>query len=269
MPATPSWTPSVAEVIERLVKVLGAAVNDDLSPRVALDSEYIGEMMFTNRQRDRYAEGEPEVLPWKGEPLAQTQAKFRFAFDAKGKPHPKLKTPHLRRGALRGDDAPLLRDPTMVAFGEENRDWGGAFGVYRGLTEALPYPRLFNSPISEGAIVGAAVGYALSGGRVVAELMYCDFMGRAGDEIFNQMAKWQAMSGGCWRCRWCCASRWAPSTARSTRRTGPRWWRTSRAEGDVPRHALRRQGHAQPGPARQRPGVFFESQRLYPNRRRW
>ncbi|MCY4525270.1 MAG: hypothetical protein OXB89_01560, partial [Anaerolineaceae bacterium] len=41
-----------------------------------------------------------------------------------------------------------------------------------------------------------AVGYALSGGRVVAELMYCDFMGRAGDEIFNQMAKWQAMSAG-------------------------------------------------------------------------
>ena len=49
-------------------------------------------------------------------------------------------------------------DPTMVAFGEENRDWGGAFGVYRGLTEALPYHRLFNSPISEAAIVGAAVG---------------------------------------------------------------------------------------------------------------
>jgi 2-oxoisovalerate dehydrogenase E1 component len=44
--------------------------------------------------------------------------------------------------------------------------------------------------------VGTAVGYALSGGRVVAELMYCDFMGRAGDEIFNQMAKWQAMSAG-------------------------------------------------------------------------
>jgi 2-oxoisovalerate dehydrogenase E1 component len=53
---------------------------------------------------------------------------------------------------------------------------------------------LFNSPISEAAIVGTAVGYALSGGRVVAELMYCDFMGRAGDEIFNQMAKWQSMS---------------------------------------------------------------------------
>ncbi|MDR0314910.1 MAG: dehydrogenase, partial [Oscillospiraceae bacterium] len=55
---------------------------------------------------------------------------------------------------------------------------------------------LFNSPIAEAAIVGTAVGYALSGGRVVAELMYCDFLGRAGDEIFNQMSKWQAMSAG-------------------------------------------------------------------------
>jgi len=44
--------------------------------------------------------------------------------------------------------------------------------------------------------VGSGVGYALSGGRAVVELMYCDFMGRAGDEIFNQMAKWQAMSAG-------------------------------------------------------------------------
>jgi 2-oxoisovalerate dehydrogenase E1 component len=68
--------------------------------------------------------------------------------------------------------------------------------VYRGLTEALPYHRLFNSPISEGAIIGSAVGYALEGGRALVELMYCDFMGRAGDELFNQLAKWQSMSGG-------------------------------------------------------------------------
>ena len=60
----------------------------------------------------------------------------------------------------------------------------------------MPYHRLFNSPISEAAIVGTAVGYALAGGRPLAELMYCDFMGRAGDEIFNQLAKWQSMSGG-------------------------------------------------------------------------
>jgi 2-oxoisovalerate dehydrogenase E1 component len=84
----------------------------------------------------------------------------------------------------------------MIAFGEENRDWGGAFAVYRGLTEALPYHRLFNAPISEAAIIGAAVGYGMEGGRVVAELMYADFIGRAGDELFNQLSKWQAMSAG-------------------------------------------------------------------------
>lgn len=187
----------IEETIDRLVRVLSAAVNDELAPRVALDSEYIGEIMFSHRRRERYAEGTPWVLQKKEESRwAQTQAKFRYAFDENGKPHPKLKTLTYAEALFEAMIEGFYRDPTMIAFGEENRDWGGAFGVYRGLTEALPYPRLFNTPISEGAIVGAAVGYALSGGRVVAELMYCDFMGRAGDEIFNQMAKWQAMSGG-------------------------------------------------------------------------
>jgi 2-oxoisovalerate dehydrogenase E1 component len=84
----------------------------------------------------------------------------------------------------------------MVAWGQENRDWGGAFGVYRGLTELLGYPRLFNAPVSEAAIVGAGVGYAMCGGRAVVELMYADLMGRAGDELFNQAPKWQALSAG-------------------------------------------------------------------------
>jgi 2-oxoisovalerate dehydrogenase E1 component len=88
------------------------------------------------------------------------------------------------------------RDNRLIVYGEENRDWDGAFAVYRGLTESLPYHRLFNAPISEGAIVGTAVGYAIEGGRPLVELMYCDFMGRAGDEIFNQLSKWQAMSAG-------------------------------------------------------------------------
>lgn len=90
----------------------------------------------------------------------------------------------------------FYNDHRLVAYGEENRDWGGAFAVYQGLTESLPYYRLFNSPISEAAIVGTAVGVAMEGGRPLVELMYCDFMGRAGDEVFNQMPKWQAMSAG-------------------------------------------------------------------------
>jgi len=120
----------------------------------------------------------------------------RFALDGDGKPLPKNKVYQLRDGIFEALLYHFRQDPTMAAWGEENRDWGGAFAVYRGLTEALPYPRLFNSPISEGAIVGSGVGYALSGGRAVVELMYCDFLGRAGDEIFNQASKWQAMSAG-------------------------------------------------------------------------
>ncbi len=113
-----------------------------------------------------------------------------------GQPVPRMKAFNVRDAIFEAMLHRFSIDPTMIAFGEENRDWGGAFAVYRGLTEALPYHRLFNSPIAEAAIVGAAVGYALEGGRVVAELMYADFMGRAGDEIFNQLSKWQAMSAG-------------------------------------------------------------------------
>jgi 2-oxoisovalerate dehydrogenase E1 component len=113
-----------------------------------------------------------------------------------GKPLPKQKCIGIRDALFEAVIDRFYKDSTMVAYGEENRDWGGAFAVYRGLTEALPYHRLFNSPISEGAIVGTSVGYGLEGGRALVELMYCDFLGRSGDELFNQLSKWQSMSGG-------------------------------------------------------------------------
>lgn len=185
------------EMVERLVKVLNAAVSLDVSPRFSIQGEDIGQMIFSNGRRERMGEGESEVLQSKEESrLATTQAKFRFGLDEEGKPRSKLRCVTYTEALFEAVIHRFYEDPTMVAYGEENRDWGGAFGVYRGLTEVLPYHRLFNTPISEAAIVGTAVGYALSGGRVVVELMYCDFMGRAGDEIFNQMAKWQSMSGG-------------------------------------------------------------------------
>jgi 2-oxoisovalerate dehydrogenase E1 component len=116
-------------------------------------------------------------------------------FDKNGKPFSKIKTYGLRDGLFEAIADRFYKDPTLVAYGEENRDWGGAFAVYRGLTEALPYHRLFNSPIAEAAIIGTAIGYAMCGGRVIPEIMYCDFLGRCGDEVFNQLPKWQAMSG--------------------------------------------------------------------------
>jgi len=185
------------EVSGRLRSVVAAAVSLELSPRMSLRGEEIAPLIFSNQPVAAYDERQPELL----QPLAAsrwqtTQAKFRFGLDETGNPLPKLKCLTYAEALFEAMAERFSVDPTMIAYGEENRDWGGAFGVYRGLTELLPYHRLFNSPISEAAIVGTAVGYALSGGRVVAELMYCDFMGRAGDEIFNQMAKWQAMSAG-------------------------------------------------------------------------
>ena len=184
-----------ASIVDMITRVVAAAVDLDRSPRLDLAGDAIGAMMFSNQKADAWDEREPDVLrPLAETRLAVTAGKRRFGLDARGEPLPKLKTLTYAEAIFEAMIHRFYSDPTMIAFGEENRDWGGAFGAYRGLTEAIPYHRLFNSPIAEAAIVGTAVGYALAGGRAVPELMYCDFMGRAGDEIFNQMAKWQAMS---------------------------------------------------------------------------
>jgi 2-oxoisovalerate dehydrogenase E1 component len=186
-----------AHILQRLLAVTKAAVSLEVSPRIAAHGERIGEVMYSHQPKERLAAGEPAVLRPKLETrFKDTSAKFRFGLDEHGQPRPKIRCLTYAEAIFEAMIHRFYEDPTMAAWGEENRDWGGAFGAYRGLTEALPYPRLFNSPISEGAVVGTAVGYALSGGRAVPELMYCDFMGRAGDEVFNQMAKWQAMSAG-------------------------------------------------------------------------
>ncbi|MGQ8335979.1 alpha-ketoacid dehydrogenase subunit alpha/beta [Sunxiuqinia sp. A32] len=175
------------------------AIDPVVSPLMDIEKypELIGDMMFSDESVDKMEDREPDVNhPMEENPRVQQLAKKeRFAFDKNGKPFSKIKQYGLRDGLFEAIIDRFYKDPTLVAYGEENRDWGGAFAVYRGLTEALPYHRLFNSPISEASIVGTAIGYAMCGGRVIPEIMYCDFLGRAGDEVFNQMPKWQAMSG--------------------------------------------------------------------------
>jgi len=137
-------------------------------------------VMFSGQRVERFDERPPELLQDLAENSRVQQIRGR------------IRTPRRRPAGAAGQglqhsgrhfEAMLHRfsiDPTMIAFGEENRDWGGAFAVYRGLTEALPYHRLFNAPISEAAIVGAADRNMRSrAAGVVAELMYADFMGRA------------------------------------------------------------------------------------------
>ncbi len=187
----------ISDDIQKLVnEMFLLAINDEISPRMD-NADIIGDMMFSNGSVDSFSNAKPEVLlPMEENPRVKKIAnKERFAFDAEGKPYSKMKQYQLRDGIFEAIIDRFYKDASLVAYGEENRDWGGAFAVYGGLTEALPYHRLFNSPIAEASIVGTAIGYAMCGGRVIPEIMYCDFIGRAGDEIFNQLPKWQAMSG--------------------------------------------------------------------------
>ncbi|MBT5427006.1 MAG: dehydrogenase, partial [Bacteroidetes bacterium] len=187
------------QITENTKEIMHLAIDPKVSPHMDLiaQPELIGSMMFSNEPADKMEDSEPITLhPMEENPRVQQIArKERFGLDENGKAFSKIKTYQLRDGLFEAIVDRFYKDPTLVAYGEENRDWGGAFAVYRGLTEALPYQRLFNSPIAEGAIVGTAIGYGMAGGRVIAEIMYCDFLGRSGDEVFNQLPKWQAMSG--------------------------------------------------------------------------
>ena len=201
-----------AEIEDRILRAFQKAIDLNLSPRANLSQpgNLLERTMFSSELTidDRPPTTESVIrhpstvptdvlIPLEENPrLKQLESRSRSGIGQDGQPLPKGKCIGIRDALFEAIVDRFYQDPTLVAYGEENRDWGGAFAVYRGLTEALPYHRLFNSPISEGAIVGTAVGYALEGGRALVELMYCDFMGRAGDEIFNQLAKWQSMSGG-------------------------------------------------------------------------
>ncbi len=160
--------------------------------------DFIENFMFSNEKQEKMDDRKCEVCITKEENprVQQIKNKARYAYDEKGKEYSKAKVFSIRDALFEPILDKFYEDPTLIAYGEDVRYWNGAFSVYRGLTEALPYHRLFNSPISESAIVGSAVGYGMAGGRVIVELMYADFIGCAGDEIFNQLAKWQAMSAG-------------------------------------------------------------------------
>lgn len=182
-----------------MLDIFKLSIDDALSPRMDLskDPELLGAMTFSNLSIDALSDATPEVNhPMSENPRVQQIAKKeRFAVDKEGKPVSKMKQYQLRDGIFEAIIDRFYKDASLIAYGEDNRDWGGAFAVYRGLTEALPYHRFFNAPISEAAIIGTAIGYAMCGGRIIPEIMYCDFLGRCGDEIFNQLPKWQAMSG--------------------------------------------------------------------------
>jgi pyruvate dehydrogenase E1 component beta subunit len=102
-------------------------------------------------------------------------------------------------------DQEMSRDPTVIMMGEdivggsgapgEDDAWGGVLGVSKGLYHKHPN-QMLDTPLSESAYVGAAIGAATAGLRPVAELMFVDFIGVCLDQVFNQAAKFRYMFGG-------------------------------------------------------------------------
>lgn len=96
------------------------------------------------------------------------------------------------REALREE---MLRDERVFLMGEDIGRYGGAFGVTRGLLDEFGPERVRNTPISEGTLVGAAVGAALLGSRPVVEIMFMDFLTLALDQLLNHAAKFRYSYG--------------------------------------------------------------------------
>ena len=190
-----------AKIDAAILRAYKKAIDLTVSPRADLYAPggLLEMTMFSNKKVESYDAGrtsETLIAKEDNPRIKRLAGRSRSGIGEGGELLSKGKCIGLRDALFEAVIDRFYADPTLIAYGEENRDWGGAFAVYQGLTEALPYHRLFNSPISEAAIVGTSVGYALEGGRALVELMYCDFLGRAGDEVFNQLSKWQSMSGG-------------------------------------------------------------------------
>ena len=115
------------------------------------------------------------------------------------------------REALREE---IRRDERVFIMGEDVAGAGGAFNVTQGLVAEFGPERIFDTPLSESAIVGAAVGASLMGMRPVAEVMFADFTTIAMDAIVNHAAKIHYMSGG---------ELTAPLVVRMAYGAGPKW----------------------------------------------
>ncbi|HEU4703693.1 MAG TPA: alpha-ketoacid dehydrogenase subunit beta [Conexibacter sp.] len=101
-----------------------------------------------------------------------------------------------RQAITRGIGDALAADPDVFLFGEDVARAGGAFKTTDGLWERFGDARVMDTPISEQAIVGTAIGAAIRGLRPLAEVMFADFAGVCFDGIANELAKYRYMTGG-------------------------------------------------------------------------
>ncbi|MCL1907336.1 MAG: thiamine pyrophosphate-dependent enzyme [Propionibacteriaceae bacterium] len=181
-------------IVDKLTQVLRMVADEKMCPQV--DAHFVESVTFSQSRGDALGSTPPELLiPAQTHPRIQGLAhKARMGTDqAATNTTP---TYRISDGIFEAMAHRFVYDPSMVAWGQDIRETGGQHQVCDGLGELLPPNRLFNTPVSSAAMVGAGAGYAMCGGRAVVEVMASDFLGQAGDEIINQVAKWQAISAG-------------------------------------------------------------------------
>ena len=168
------------------------------------------------------------------------------------------------REALRSE---MARDPRVFVMGEDVALFGGAYGVTRGLIQEFGDKRVLDTPISESALVGLAVGAAINGMRPVVEIQFADLLPLAMDQLASHAARYHYMTGGPSEC-----ADGDPHQVRHPcrRRTEPlelQPWRVhsfSRIEDRHADDASRRQRDAAIGDSRSQPGaVLRESSSLW------
>ena len=107
----------------------------------------------------------------------------------------------LMAGHRRSHRPEMERDSRVFVMGEDIGKYGGIFSATTGLLDRFGPDRIMDTPISETAFMGAAIGAAAEGLRPIAELMFVDFFGVCFDQIYNHLAKNTYMSGGRVNCR--------------------------------------------------------------------
>ena len=115
------------------------AIDETISPRMK-NPDVIGDMMFSNGSVDSFSDAKPEVLiPMEENPrVKRIAAKERFAFDADGKLYSKMKQYQLRDAIFEAIIDRFYKDASLIAYGEENRDWGGALRFITGSPSRCP-----------------------------------------------------------------------------------------------------------------------------------
>ena len=101
-----------------------------------------------------------------------------------------------RMAVTKAVDEEMARDPNVILLGEDVRIWGAPRAEFRGLYDKYGPKRVWDTPISEAAILGAAIGAAATGLRPIANIMFANFLGMCGDELINQLTQMRYMFGG-------------------------------------------------------------------------